>query len=312
MKLYKFMTYRQKFFEEYSLRFTSYKSLNDPFECLPAISDLKEVGAKIGLGDLGQIDSFLDSYHPDPNSIGPRTSSEYYRKLMGAHDEGLWGILSLSLTKKDILLWSHYADEHRGIAIEFNGEHDFFSNTDDTISSRVDYSKSRKLEDNRLFDAINVGKFFKKYSSWRYEKEYRVLKRLPKADRICFLNKKHLVKAFQALKYDPVLRKFVSNHLIPLWKKQNPTRVDKGEGYRIEDLTQLCPKRLQDLSARVPSTLFLFDVPFEAITAVYLGFRISDKDKSEIECLLKNTHVKIYKSTMDEEHFKLNFQQLIT
>lgn len=37
------------------------------------------------------------------------------------------GILSLSETIINPLLWAHYADSHKGFAIEFNTEHSFFN-----------------------------------------------------------------------------------------------------------------------------------------------------------------------------------------
>ncbi|MCV2884796.1 DUF2971 domain-containing protein [Aestuariibacter sp. AA17] len=36
------------------------------------------------------------------------------------------GILSLSKTNENLLMWSHYAQNHQGFVIGFNEEHDFF------------------------------------------------------------------------------------------------------------------------------------------------------------------------------------------
>jgi hypothetical protein len=84
------------------------------------------------------------------------------------------GIFSLSAVNDSILMWSHYADSHRGYCIGFDSD----------ILFRLSGSLGNVIYDNRfpvigLFDDSLEGfvRFFiTKSESWSYEQEYRILK----------------------------------------------------------------------------------------------------------------------------------------
>ena len=97
----------------------------------------------------------------------------------------------LSLTKDNTLMWSHYANKHEGICIEYDFSN-FFKNDSleniykDTILKKIDYveniiiqedglistSKSNaKNSENGLVDILTI-----KSMEWKYENEYRVIK----------------------------------------------------------------------------------------------------------------------------------------
>jgi hypothetical protein len=96
------------------------------------------------------------------------------------------GIVCFSDTVTDPVLWSHYADKHRGVAFEvsytFNPEH----------LIKMDYTKQRPIFDaNRLHDPAGVDGHLKpllnqllrqKSSGWSYEREYRVFVDLKECD----------------------------------------------------------------------------------------------------------------------------------
>jgi hypothetical protein len=86
-------------------------------------------------------------------------------------------VLSLSTAKSNPLMWSHYADSHRGVAIGFNSQDPFFSK-----ALRVQYRIERpkvdlfpipeeEQEKLKLAEAILATKNI----SWHYEEEYRLL-----------------------------------------------------------------------------------------------------------------------------------------
>ena len=88
------------------------------------------------------------------------------------------GIFSLSAVNNDILMWSHYADAHRGICIEFTGD----SFRDDHCHSFIPFPVQYQSE----FPAIDMYKYgdprelvrksvLTKAEQWAYEQEYRVL-----------------------------------------------------------------------------------------------------------------------------------------
>ncbi|MCH7989143.1 MAG: DUF2971 domain-containing protein [Planctomycetes bacterium] len=87
------------------------------------------------------------------------------------------GILSLTERNDDILMWSHYADEHKGICIEFRTDIDssFF-----VKAEPVAYSK--KYPQLNLLEVVTNEKIraaapwmLTKSVHWKYEREWRVL-----------------------------------------------------------------------------------------------------------------------------------------
>jgi hypothetical protein len=96
------------------------------------------------------------------------------------------GILSLSARADHHLLWSHYADSHRGVAVVFNGSHPFFSDV-----RKVDYVvKKSPLSFHDLLESEDKGKaialemIFAKHEDWSYEQEYRMVRPLMLANHV--------------------------------------------------------------------------------------------------------------------------------
>lgn len=82
---------------------------------------------------------------------------------------GMTGVLCLSDKWDNILMWSHYASEHRGFVIQFSGSDPFF----DQGLQKVRYSEERPLLGNRP-DGWNSGDLFvTKSTDWEYEQEFR-------------------------------------------------------------------------------------------------------------------------------------------
>lgn len=90
-----------------------------------------------------------------------------------------WGVLSLAKRWDCPLMWSHYADNHHGICIEYDTE----KNDCCTLNS-VDYSGQRSIKASDLMQSelhgsieawqeIQKAYFFKKASDWKYEEEWR-------------------------------------------------------------------------------------------------------------------------------------------
>jgi hypothetical protein len=103
------------------------------------------------------------------------------------------GVLSLSEVPDSLLMWAHYADEHRGFALGFDGGHRFFDRTlhgpDVARALRpVTYSERRPrrylaayLEDPEyLFESLAQDFYLTKSLEWSYEREWRML--LPASD----------------------------------------------------------------------------------------------------------------------------------
>jgi len=85
-----------------------------------------------------------------------------------------YGLLCFSLDWHNPLLWSHYADRHRGLALGFD--------VDEQILRRVVYRKTRpalKAIDMQVANWL----LFTKYEDWNYEQEARVFTSLKDRDR---------------------------------------------------------------------------------------------------------------------------------
>ena len=107
MNIYKYFSLERgtNFLNLPLMRISTSNSLNDPFESEYARSDLKAI-------------------------------EEIYRKKYENHWQAYlkkfqdYGIISLTTNNNNLLMWSHYADEHKGIVIGFdineNNPSDFF------------------------------------------------------------------------------------------------------------------------------------------------------------------------------------------
>lgn len=67
----------------------------------------------------------------------------------------------------NMLMWSHYTDEHRGCCVEFH----FQKGADENKVKRVDYID--KMEPNNNIDTIAI--LCRKFSDWHYEEEVRYI-----------------------------------------------------------------------------------------------------------------------------------------
>ncbi len=57
------------------------------------------------------------TWYPKPSTLNDPFDCGLSQSLMGTNDQ--WGILSLSAIYANIMMWSHYAESHRGVCIEY-------------------------------------------------------------------------------------------------------------------------------------------------------------------------------------------------
>lgn len=151
------MTYESalKFLSYASIRLTPRQCLNDPFEILTPRNIKKKYNNRI--------------------------DSEKYQKYLDFS-----GVISLTETKDNLLMWSHYAKEHTGVVVEFQinelEPYSLFNMnpylTEDRFFSKVHYRKTRHYDDtDDLFSSENMSMhyFFSKSDEWIYEKEFRYI-----------------------------------------------------------------------------------------------------------------------------------------
>jgi hypothetical protein len=162
------------------LYFPRPSSFNDPFDCRPSFS-FEASNQEI----ITYYARLLKIYQPNLNREQRRNEArskvgdwernsqnpEVTKRIRELHTEDITekiGVLCLSELKDDILMWSHYADSHRGICLEFDGYFEFFAK-----ALKVDYpairpriNPIRQTKKQMMEIALKT-----KAETWKYEKE---------------------------------------------------------------------------------------------------------------------------------------------
>ena len=162
--------------------------MNDPFEFCPCWEEVKQ-----GIVErvFTKIKVACDPRNPVHKMLlGVMNTYLKYSIEESLNDDTL--ILSLSKKRDNSIMWSHYANSHRGFVIGFDAESVFFQGANKL--KEVFYSGSRyvipanafiDLEipselSERLIDTI----CFTKNADWQYEQEMRLLADRGKADHV--------------------------------------------------------------------------------------------------------------------------------
>jgi hypothetical protein len=131
--------------ERKMIRVSTLDTLNDPFELMPYL--------RYGSGK--KIRHYMD--------VRNKISTEY-------------GLLCFSRTWEEPLLWSYYADKHKGIAIgfEISGYEVFDIDYDPSpIRKQLNLTSDSAINEKLFLELAKV-----KYHKWEYEKESRLLLKL--------------------------------------------------------------------------------------------------------------------------------------
>ena len=159
-------------FVNHQVYFPCRRKLNDPFECVvPSLFDtpsnirrefLKEKVRKL------RSDLTCDQIREKAAAI----DLEKLRQDIQNHVDKV-GILSLTERRDDLLMWSHYANGHRGLCLEFATSIDevFFGRAQPVV-----YSDERPIFDPREPETNQVEKVvLTKSEHWSYELEWRIV-----------------------------------------------------------------------------------------------------------------------------------------
>jgi hypothetical protein len=166
--------------------FSSPDDFNDPFDCNLKCQYLKDVEFE---------ERINDELREEFNSVD--CNEQYFRKhkmltsIAEAHDDNLktntsklninfqesvkdMGVACFSKKNDSILMWSHYADNHKGVCLKFKtSDAKFFDNV-----ATVKYTeKFPNLNYEFQYSDSQNFLFFTKSKEWTYEEEVRVLKK---------------------------------------------------------------------------------------------------------------------------------------
>jgi hypothetical protein len=277
-RLYKFLPARPSFFENLLLRASSKHSLNDPFEAKPSASFWADLftytkNDRFG-GTKEEIIKYLQKQPPYSrwSELGVSLFYEY-------------GIISLTETKDNLLMWSHYADQHRGMVIEFDVSHPFFCSThsENALTGNTRRVLYRKERLNELGDYL-LEPYFHKSDEWAYEKEHRLLLKLDKAD----------------------------SFLVPYVLKE---KLLDEKILQEHDFKEFLPDEFYELSGcaycyEEPNYMAMYRVAAEAVVSVSFGCK---SESSFIQGVLNELgkenlkHVEVYHASIDHHDYRVRF-----
>lgn len=159
--------------KESTLAFTPPHDFNDPFDTNPAVvldltpEDLREWYAKYAPIWPGGVsvseDRFVEMHMENPIKF-----QNIYLMARDSFKQSTLGVACFTELWNDPIMWSHYADKHRGVMFGFDIRHPDFSQI-----QPVEYSENRPVH-RRLCGKLE-GKEMMKSDVWEREQEWRLI-----------------------------------------------------------------------------------------------------------------------------------------
>ena len=141
----------------------------------------KEEFDKEILGETGEDYEKDDLYFALRERVLKKQSKTYLEELKKYLHEGIY-FICLSSTNKSNSLWVHYANNHKGICIEYNLNHPNYKYFRD-LCFKVEYVKKSDdtkelkthIKNNKYSRNFMLKPFLRKSEEWNYEKEWRII-----------------------------------------------------------------------------------------------------------------------------------------
>lgn len=167
-------------------------TFNDPFDCRALVRlEGTDEELRVFLRDcvLPHTDLPAEEVEPRLDELFASGRADRYRSAECAaqmtekfreHME----VLCLSQVRDDIVMWSHYADHHRGVCFGFSTGHSDLLQA----AEKVQYSKSFPVLNALRTNEKDLHRGFvgTKFITWKYEKEWRVVRAATEAQRYVF------------------------------------------------------------------------------------------------------------------------------
>lgn len=166
--------------------FSGRDHLNDPFDCFPALLKSNPKSDNVRrfiVNELTQSFPMLKGKHFQEivqNTINGLTSGDSYLRHVNSLIDQLSnqiGISCFTTLPDNLMMWSHYANFHRGVCLKFDISRDslFFDDisevkyTDKFKPKEVDLERGKEVENFRNL-------FLTKSEAWKSEKELRLIR----------------------------------------------------------------------------------------------------------------------------------------
>lgn len=310
MHLYKYVREPKYILEEGYIRATQKSALNDPFEANYSKKALRNL--------IKEIDCELDS-----------TELIKYIKV----NKHKVGVISFTEAKDNLLMWSHYANEHKGALIRFlfypTVLEEIFNSTTTAISTHYDYYDGRcRPVIYRKQPLYKVDKFDRDYSNfsveggdrilfeiflqksdeWIYEKEHRIILKLSQADKVVLDD----INKYKDMKFiDNMINGDYGDYM------EKPLIKEVGQKIHIyldsvKDKTNrgIWSDFLSTLAKDNPEILYLFKIDSSSISSITYGMRTDEEIRNQEYSYIKKTaYFERYKTSIDKKNYTLKFQK---
>ena len=181
--LYKYRTIDQtkKILDNFSFWFARPDSFNDPFDCNlseienPSLDHARKHFRRLGIQE-NTVNKSIELYRRNPDKLVDLVKNTKEKSILSK------GVLSLSKVFNNILMWSHYSENHTGIVIGLSMEADLdFFISPIKINYKDSYDPLNYLDnpEKSTIDTLRT-----KSSQWEYEHEIRIYKNSSKLYKI--------------------------------------------------------------------------------------------------------------------------------
>lgn len=172
--LYKYCTVDSalEFLGNHSVWFATFDQFNDPFDCAMQISEQYTKDDWENLLTSQGVDTETKNKIINDVMANPSEGARIIRESIEGIKKQI-GILCLSDRYDNLSLWAYYANQHRGVCLEF-----------DMLADLETFSMPKKVSYDNTFPMINylhdqgsvVDALFHKSKDWQVEGEYRIIK----------------------------------------------------------------------------------------------------------------------------------------
>lgn len=306
--LYKYLPFKEEFFDNFLLRATPVYDLNDPFESAVTFEHIKEEN-----DILNRFFNVMEDQSYLLNDFLGNTQ-------MDLHD---FGIISLTEDPLNPIMWSHYADNHKGFVIQLDITSSFFYGAKENIKFREDifglvsdipkpvrYSRHRKLflfpeeiHPNKKYEFPHKKLYqhlmYTKSNDWMYEKEYRTIVELKNADVIIVDN-------------DQYITEYCTKQDIKFEVLENTSRIKISYSTNFELDEECGDECIRDELYRLTmynNPIYLFKINPNSVKSIIFGCNTMEANINTIT-KKNNEHLIYYKTFILDDRFELNFKQI--
>jgi hypothetical protein len=165
--------------ENTSFKFNCPLDFNDPFDCNVSILEFSKTKAAIEEYKEVLSQSILPR-NMKRQALRELDNPVLFRKMykhIANEKIAKSKVTCFSKNYTNTLMWSHYADQHRGVCLEFNGSMEPSNILERGVAMilNVNYDRTDTINYNHEKERAIVDLFTRKSFDWRYEEEVRII-----------------------------------------------------------------------------------------------------------------------------------------